>query len=98
MRSLRNYADTLDPEIAVAVDNWFEENLGAGDLSSDERSVRMEKIKRARTEASKAREVALLASQEELLHMRKNREFNPAIVDEILAEVDRALLTVNDRK
>lgn len=98
MRSLRNYADTLDPEIAVAVDNWFEENLGAGDLSSDARSVRMEKIKRARTEASKAREVALLASQEELLHMRKNREFNPAIVDEILAEVDRALLTVNDRK
>ena len=98
MRSLRDYAETLDPEIAVAVDSWFEENLGAGDLSSDERSVRMKKLKRARTEAGKAREVALLASQQELLNMRKNREFNPALVDEVLAEVDRALLTVNDRK
>ena len=98
MRSLRDYAETLDPEIAVAVDSWFEENLGAGDLSSDERSVRMAKLKRARAEAGKAREVALLASQQELLNMRKNREFNPALVDEILAEVDRALLTVNDRK
>ena len=98
MRSLRDYAETLDPEIAVAVDSWFEENLGAGDLSSDERSVRMAKLKRARAEASKAREVALLASQQELLNMRKNREFNPALVDEVLAEVDRALLTVNDRK
>ena len=98
MRSLRDYAETLDPEIAVAVDSWFEENLGAGDLSSDERSVRMAKLKRARTEAGKAREVALLASQQELLNMRKNREFNPALVDEVLAEVDRALLTVNDRK
>ena len=98
MKSLREYADNLDPEIAVAVDNWFEENLGAGDLSSDERGVRMEKLKRARTEASKAREVALLASQAELLRMRKTREFNPVIVDEILGEVDRALLTVKDRK
>lgn len=30
MTSLRECADNLDPEIAVAVDNWFEENLGAG--------------------------------------------------------------------
>src|SRR5699024_9931493 len=98
MRSLRDYAETLDPEIPAAGDSWFEKNLGAGDLSSGERSVRMAKLKRARAEASKAREVALLASQQELLNMRKNREFNPALVDEVLAEVDRALLTVNDRK
>ena len=98
MKSLREYADNLDPEIAVAVDKWFEENLGAGDLSSDGRGVRMEKLKRARTEASKAREVALAASQAELLRMRKTREFNPVIVDEILGEVDRALLTVKDRR
>lgn len=98
MRSLRGYADTLDPDIAAAIDNWFEEALGAGDLSSENRSVRMEKIKRARKEASKAREVALLASQQELIHMRNNREYNPVLVDEILGEVDRALLTVKDRQ
>ncbi|APT81625.1 cation:proton antiporter [Corynebacterium ammoniagenes] len=98
MRSLRGYADTLDPDIAAAIDNWFEETLGAGDLSAENRSVRMEKIKRARKEASKAREVALLASQQELIHMRNNREYNPVLVDEILGEVDRALLTVKDRQ
>ncbi|GJN43758.1 cation:proton antiporter [Corynebacterium ammoniagenes] len=98
MRSLRGYADTLDPDIAAAIDNWFEETLGAGDLSAENRSVRMEKIKRARKEASKAREVAILASQQELIHMRNNREYNPVLVDEILGEVDRALLTVKDRQ
>lgn len=98
MKRLRDYADNLDPEVAVAVDNWFEENLGAGDLSSEERGARMKKLQRARAEAAKAREVALVASQEELLRMRKTREFNPVIVDEILSEVDRALLTIQDRK
>ena len=98
MKRLRDYADNLDPEVAVAVDNWFEENLGAGDWSSEERGARVEKLHRARAEAIKAREVALVASQEELLRMRKTREFNPVIVDEILGEVDRALLTIQDRK
>src|SRR5699024_4133072 len=98
MRSLRGYADTLDPDIAAAIDNWLAETLGAGDLTSENRSVRMEKIKRTRKEASKAREVALLASQQELIHMRNRREYNPVLVDEILGEVDRALLTVKDRQ
>ena len=42
--------------------------------------------------ALEARRTALTAAQEELLRMRGYRAYNPAIVDEVLEEIDRMVL------
>ncbi|EFM44639.1 hypothetical protein HMPREF0277_0297, partial [Corynebacterium accolens ATCC 49726] len=38
------------------------------------------------------------AAQSELLALRKDRAFNPAIVDEILEEIDRMVIGTNHRE
>ncbi len=52
----------------------------------------MQKAIQARDVAIAARRVALAGAQQELLRLRRDRNFNPMIVDEVLEEVDRMTL------
>ena len=83
-------AEKVDPEISANVIQWFEDRLGDGeDVSEDSRKQR---AWQARHVALEARRTALAAAQEELLRMRGYRAYNPAIVDEVLEEIDRMVL------
>ena len=83
-------AEKVDPEISANVIQWFEDRLGDGeDVSEDSRKQR---AWQARHVALEARRTALTAAQEELLRMRGYRAYNPAIVDEVLEEIDRMVL------
>ena len=83
-------AEKVDPEISANVMQWFEDRLGDGeDVSEDSRKQR---AWQARHVVLEARRTALTAAQEELLRMRGYRAYNPAIVDEVLEEIDRMVL------
>lgn len=91
IQSLRKKYQELDPEIAANISQWFEERLGE-DEDGDDASTRMQKAIQARDVAIAARRVALAGAQQELLRLRRDRNFNPMIVDEVLEEVDRMTL------
>ena len=83
-------AEKVDPEVSANVIQWFEDRLGdGGDVSDDSRKQR---AWQARHVALEARRTALGAAQEELLRLRGDRAYNPAIVDEVLEEIDRMVL------
>ena len=83
-------AEKVDPEISANVIQWLEDRIGDGeDVSEDSRKQR---AWQARHVALEARRTALTAAQEELLRMRGYRAYNPAIVDEVLEEIDRMVL------
>ncbi|MDV2427030.1 MULTISPECIES: sodium:proton antiporter [Corynebacterium] len=83
-------AEKVDPEISANVMQWLEDRIGDGeDVSEDSRKQR---AWQARHVALEARRTALTAAQEELLRMRGYRAYNPAIVDEVLEEIDRMVL------
>ena len=83
-------AEKVDPEISANVIQWFEDRLGDGeDVSGDSRKQRAWQFRHV---ALEARRTALTAAQEELLRMRGYRDYNPAIVDEVLEEIDRMVL------
>ena len=81
----------MDPEIAANISQWFEDRLGE-DEDGDDASTRLQKAIKARDVALAARRVALAGAQQELLRLRRDRNFNPMIVDEVLEEVDRMTL------
>ena len=83
-------AEKVDPEISANVIQWFEDRLGDGEDVSDD--SRKQRAWQARHVALEARRTALAAAQEELLRMRGDRAYNPAIVDEVLEEIDRMVL------
>ena len=83
-------AEKVDPEISANVIQWFEDRLGDGEDVSDD--SRKQRAWQARHVALEARRTALGAAQEELLRMRGDRAYNPAIVDEVLEEIDRMVL------
>ena len=60
--------------------------------------MRKQRAEEARRVALEARRTALNAAQSELLVLRKDRAFNPAIVDEILEEIDRMVIGTNHRE
>ena len=80
----------MDPEISANVIQWLEDRIGDGeDVSEDSRKQRAWQFRHV---ALEARRTALTAAQEELLRMRGYRAYNPAIVDEVLEEIDRMVL------
>ena len=83
-------AEKVDPEISANVIQWFEDRLGDGEDVSDD--SRKQRAWQARHVALEARRTALGAAQEELLRLRGDRAYNPAIVDEVLEEIDRMVL------
>lgn len=83
-------AEKVDPEVSANVIQWFEDRLGDGEDVSDD--SRKQRAWQARHVALEARRTALAAAQEELLRMRGDRAYNPAIVDEVLEEIDRMVL------
>ena len=83
-------AEKVDPEISANVIQWFEDRLGDGEDVSDD--SRKQRAWQARHVALEARRTALAAAQEELLRLRGDRAYNPAIVDEVLEEIDRMVL------
>ena len=89
--SMRRKYKELDPEIAANISQWFEDRLGE-DEDGDDASTRLQKAIKARDVALAARRVALAGAQQELLRLRRDRNFNPMIVDEVLEEVDRMTL------
>lgn len=94
----RKYKD-LEPDAAARVDQWFDDRLGT-EMDGDDLEERMEKLREQRTVLNHSRLVAFKAAQTELLLIRQQREVNPQLVDEILAEVDRMVLVAerNARK
>ena len=83
-------AEKVDPEISANVIQWLEDRIGDGeDVSEDSRKQRAWQFRHV---ALEARRTALTAAQEELLRMRGYRAYNPAIVDEVLEEIDRMVL------
>ena len=83
-------AEKVDPEVSANVIQWFEDRLGDGEDVSDD--SRKQRAWQTRHVALEARRTALAAAQEELLRMRGDRAYNPAIVDEVLEEIDRMVL------
>lgn len=53
---------------------------------------RKEAFKRARTGALQMQEVALRAASRELQQARRERQYNPADVDAVLADLDKLIL------
>ena len=94
--SMRRKYKELDPEIAANILQWFEDRLGE-DEDGDDASTRLQKAIKARDVALAARRVALAGAQQELLRLRRDRNFNPMIVDEVLEEVDRMTLGTKTR-
>ena len=92
IQSMQKRFSELDPEIAANISQWLENRLGE-DNDGEDASTRMQKAIQARDIALAARRVALVGAQQELLNMRRDRNYNPMIVDEILEEVDRMSLS-----
>lgn len=90
--SLRKQHDDLEPEVAANIDDWFDKVFGTDDLDAEDQKARLEKVHRARAFAAQARATAFQASQSVLLEMRNDPRYNPALVDEVLHEVDRMVL------
>lgn len=91
-------AETVDPEISANVIQWFEDRLGDGENPAENNDERKQRAEEARRVALEARRTALNAAQSELLALRKDRAFNPAIVDEILEEIDRMVIGTKHRE
>lgn len=89
--AIRAKYEELDPDTAANISQWFEDRLGE-DEDGDDASTRMQKAIAAREMALAARRTALAGAQQELLRLRRDRDFNPTIVDEVLADVDRMAL------
>lgn len=89
MRSINREGEDLDPEVATSVNLWFELNLGAGSIANEAREDRIEMIRESREHSRDARRRAFRAAQRELMHLRHQRGWQPELVDEALAEIDR---------
>ncbi|APT85938.1 cation:proton antiporter [Corynebacterium flavescens] len=90
--AMQKHFSELDPEITANIAQWLEDRLGE-DEDGEDASTRIQKAIRARDIALAARRIALIGAQQELLNMRRDRNYNPMIVDEILEEVDRMSLS-----
>ena len=94
--AMRSKYEELDPDIAANIAQWFEDRLGE-DEDGEDATTRMKMAIEARELALAARTTALAGAQQELLRLRRDREFNPMIVDEVLADVDRMSLGAKKR-
>lgn len=89
--AMRAKYEELDPDIAANIARWFEDRLGE-DEDGEDATTRLRMAIEAREVALAVRRTALAGAQQELLRLRRDREFNPMIVDEVLADVDRMSL------
>ena len=84
----------------MALKERFDENahLEEPDLDRLDPDTRWKKVQQARVAMHDAHLAALRAAQVELLQARNEKEVDPAILDEVLGNIDRQILGVKARK
>ena len=95
MQAVREQAKELPPETVAAMQEWFDDRLGTDAEDHENAAERQERMAEMRKRIGLTRRQAVQAAQEELLYLRRQRRYNPAIVDEVLEEFDR-LAVVGD--
>lgn len=99
-KAMLDYADELGDERLLALKERFDENahLEEPDLDRLDPDTRWKKVQQARVAMHDAHLAALRAAQVELLQARNEKEVDPAILDEVLGNIDRQILGVKARK
>ncbi len=97
MTAVRTSFKESDPEAAASVDAWFDNVFGPDHERTPETEARLARMAKVRAQALETRRIAYTAAQAELIQMRRESGLNPALVDEVLAEVDRMVLVSDHR-
>ena len=98
--AMLSYADELGDEKLVALKARFDESahLEEPDWDRMDPDARWRKVQKARALMNDAHLAALRAAQVELLQARNEKNVDPAILDEVLGNIDRQILGVKARK
>lgn len=91
-KAIQEHSDEIAPEAYAMVQEWLD-GIAERRLHDPEGSVeRKRAFIRAREGASKMQEIALRAASEELQRARRERQYNPADVDAVLADLDKLIM------
>lgn len=91
-KAVKQHGEEFAPEAYAMVQEWLD-SIAEKRLQDPEGSEeRKEAFKRARTGALQMQEVALRAASRELQQARRERQYNPADVDAVLADLDKLIL------
>lgn len=97
-RAMNRHSKSLPPEALESIRGRFLEETHTHE--EDEAESVEEKQRKMRAKARKFQEIqveALKASQSELLRARRERNMDPAVVDDVLYEIDAQLLVAEKR-
>ena len=91
-KAVKQHGEEFAPEAYAMVQEWLD-SIAEKRLQDPEGSEeRKEAFKRARAGAAQMQEVALRAASRELQQARRERQYNPADVDAVLADLDKLIL------
>ena len=91
-KAVKQHGEEFAPEAYAMVQEWLD-SIAEKRLQDPEGSEeRKQAFKRARAGALQMQEVALRAASRELQQARRERQYNPADVDAVLADLDKLIL------
>lgn len=91
-RALQERAPELTPESYGMVQEWLDASAERRQVDPEGTKERRQAFERARAAAIDMQHIALAAATAELERARRERRYNPADVDVVLAELDRMVI------
>lgn len=89
LEAVKENREALPAETVAAMEDWLTDRLGSDDADAENTEERREREEQERDNISRTRREAIRAAQNELLQLRLEGEYDPDLVDQVLAEVDR---------
>ena len=91
-KAVQERGPELAPESYDMVQEWLEALANRRQVDPEGARERREAFERARAAASEMQHIALQAATNELQRARRERRYNPADVDAVLADLDRLMI------
>ena len=89
---MQDHGEEFAPEAYAMVQEWFDSIAERRMQDPEGSKERKEQFLRARAGAAKMQEIALRAASRELQRARRERKYNPADVDAVLADLDKLIM------
>ena len=91
-KAVQDHGEEFAPEAYAMVQEWFDSIAERRMQDPEGSKERKEQFLRARAGAAKMQEIALRAASRELQKARRERKYNPADVDAVLADLDKLIM------
>ena len=91
-KAVQDHGEEFAPEAYTMVQEWFDSIAERRMQDPEGSKERKEQFLRARAGAAKMQEIALRAASRELQRARRERTYNPADVDAVLADLDKLIM------